>query len=120
MAFIHIIIQEKLYDAEFVEKWTVGFNELKERVKEYSPEWAEKTTWVPAEKFKKAARLYALTKPAAMTWGNKLEHSTNAFQTARAVSLLPALTGNVDIPGGNVLGEHASGVSELVTQPSFG
>ena len=57
--------------------------------------------------------MYAVTKPAAMTWGNKLEHSPNTFQTCRAVALLPALTGNVDIPGGNILGEHA------ITEPDW-
>lgn len=41
-----------------------------------------------------------------MTWGNKLEHSPSAFQTGRAVALLSALTDNVDVPGGNILGEH--------------
>jgi anaerobic selenocysteine-containing dehydrogenase len=106
LAFNHVIIQEKLYDTQFVKKWTVGFEALKERIKKFTPEWAEKITWVPADKIKAAARLYSRTKPAAMTWGNKLEQTPNAFQTIRAVGLLPALTGNVDIPGGNILGEH--------------
>lgn len=106
LAFSHVIIHEGLYDSEFVEKWTVGFDPLKDRVKQYTPKWAEEITWVPAEKIEAAARLYATTKPAAMTWGNKLEHSPNSFQTGRAVALLPALTGNVDVPGGNILGEH--------------
>jgi anaerobic selenocysteine-containing dehydrogenase len=106
LAFNHVIIHEGLYDSEFVEKWTVGFDQLKDRVKQYTPKWAEEITWVPAEQIEAAARLYATTKPAAMTWGNKLEFTPNSFQTGRAVGLLPALTGNVDVPGGNILGEH--------------
>jgi thiosulfate reductase / polysulfide reductase chain A len=107
LAFNHVIIQEGLYDKEFVEKWTVGFDRLKERVRAYTPEWAAEISWVSAEKIRAAARLYATTKPAAMTWGNALEHNPNAFQNARAVGILPALTGNIDVPGGNILGEQA-------------
>lgn len=106
MAFHHVIIQEELYDRTFVEKWTIGFEALRERIVSCTPEWAEKITWVSAEKIRKAARMYATTKPAALTWGNALEHNPNAFQNARAVGILPALTANVDIPGGNIFGEH--------------
>jgi thiosulfate reductase / polysulfide reductase chain A len=107
LAFSHVIIEEGLYDKEFIEKWTVGFEPLKERVHQYSPEWVAEISWVPAEQIRAAARMYATTHPAAMTWGNALEHNTNAFQNARAVGILPALTGNIDIPGGNILGEHS-------------
>ncbi len=106
MAFHHVIIQEGLCDKEFVEKWTRGFEALRERIRTCTPEWAEKITWVPAGKIRAAARTYATTKPAALTWGNALEHNPNAFQNARAVGILPGLTGNVDIPGGNIFGEH--------------
>lgn len=98
LAFSHVIIEEKLYDREFIENRTVGFEALKERVQQYTPEKAAEICWVPAEQIRAAARLYAGTKPAAMTWGNALEHNTNAFQNARAVGILPALTGNIDIP----------------------
>jgi thiosulfate reductase/polysulfide reductase chain A len=107
LAFHHVIIEEGLYDREFIEKWTVGFDQLKERVRQYTPEWVSEICWVPAEQIRAAARMYATTKPAAMTWGNALEHNPNAFQNARAVGILPALTGNIDIPGGNILGEQA-------------
>ena len=107
LAFNHVIIREELYDKEFVPEWTVGFEQLKTHVSRYTPEWAEKICWVPAEQIRAAARTYATIKPAAMTWGNALEHNPNAFQNARAVGMLPALTGNIDIPGGNILGEHA-------------
>ena len=106
LSFMNVIINENLYDKHFIEQWTVGFEALKERVQPYSPEWGEKITWVPAEQIRAAARMYATTKPAAMTWGNALEHSNNAFQAGRAVGLLPAITGNIDIPGGNVFGQH--------------
>lgn len=113
LAFSHVIITENLYDREFVDNWTTGFDAFAERVRQYPPQWAEKVTWVPAQKIIAAARMYATTKPAAMTWGNALEHSPNAFQTGRAVGLLPALTGNVDVPGGNILGEHVGQEPDL-------
>ena len=65
----HVIINEKLYDKEFVEKWTYGFDELKERVQEFTPERVSSITWAPKEAIVKAARLYAKSKPAAIHWG---------------------------------------------------
>ncbi|MCU0286829.1 MAG: molybdopterin-dependent oxidoreductase [Acidobacteria bacterium] len=105
LSMLHIIINEGLYDKEFVEKWTVGFPELVERVQKYNPGWAETITWIPAQKIKEAARMFAAVKPGALEWGAALEHTPNSLQTARAVGLLPALTGNIDVPGGWLVGE---------------
>ncbi len=106
LTIINVIIKENLYDKEFVKKWTIGFEKLINRVKEYTPEWAEKITWVPAEKIREAAYVYATTKPAAIHWGVASDQSPNSFQTARAIALLPTITGNVDVPGGNIFGMH--------------
>ncbi|MEM2703407.1 MAG: molybdopterin-dependent oxidoreductase [Candidatus Bathyarchaeia archaeon] len=104
LAMLHVIIEEKLYDKEFVDKWTFGFNELAERVKAYSPENVEETTWIPAEITRKIARTYASTKLACILWGVGIDQSANNFQTARAILCLMGITGNLDVPGGNVLG----------------
>lgn len=109
LAMLHTVIEEKLYDAEFVTNWTHGFDALAERVQNYSPEWAEPITWVPAEKIRAAARLYATTKPSMMEWGCAIEHTPNCIQTVRAISMLPALTGNIDVPGGWVFGMKGLG-----------
>ncbi|MBK9114326.1 MAG: molybdopterin-dependent oxidoreductase [Betaproteobacteria bacterium] len=109
LAMLHTIIEEQLYDAEFVERWTHGFDALAERVRPRSPEWAEPITWVPAEQIRAAARLYARTKPSMMEWGCAIEHTPNCIQTVRAISMLPALTGNIDVPGGWVFGMHGLG-----------
>lgn len=106
LSMMNVIINEGIYDKEFVEKWTHGFDQLTERVKEYPPEWAEKITWVPAGKIREAARLFGKTKPATLEWGVALEQTPNCLQTVRAVALLPAITGNIDIPGGWILGMH--------------
>lgn len=104
LGFMNVIIEEELYDREFVEKWTIGFNELKEHVKDYPPEVVEELTTVPSEKVVEAACLYATLKPACIHQGCGLEHHLNAVQTSRALAMLHALTGNIDIPGGNIFG----------------
>jgi thiosulfate reductase/polysulfide reductase chain A len=109
LAMINVVIEEKLYDASFVRDWTYGFDALAEKVKPHTPEWAEPITWVSAEMIRAAARLFAQTKPAMMEWGCALEHTPKCIQTVRAVSMLPALTGNIDVPGGWVFGMHGLG-----------
>ena len=104
LAMIHVIIKENIYDAEFVEKWTTGFDELKKHVEPFTPAWAEAITWVPSSDIIKAAKTYALNKPAVLEWGLGIEQNTNSLQTVRAVAILRGLTGNVDIPGGDILG----------------
>ena len=109
LAFINVIISEKLYDAEFVAKWTSGFDKLAEHVKDNTPEWAERITTVPADKIRAAARMFAQVKPGQLEWGCAIEHTPNTIQTCRALAILPALTGNVDTPGSWVFGMKALG-----------
>jgi anaerobic selenocysteine-containing dehydrogenase len=109
LAFLNVIIGEELYDAPFVKRWTYGFDALREHVRRFTPEWAAPITWVAAEKVRAAARLFARTKPAMLEWGCAIEHTPKCIQTVRALSMLPALTGNVDVPGGWVFGMHGIG-----------
>ena len=109
LAMLNVIIGEKLYDEAFVTKWTHGFAELAAHVKDFTPEWAEPITWVGADKIRAAARLFAQTKPALLDWGCAIEHTPKCIQTIRAVSMLPALTGNIDVPGGWVFGMKGLG-----------
>jgi anaerobic selenocysteine-containing dehydrogenase len=109
LAMLNVIIGEKLYDAAFVARWTHGFDELAAHVRKFTPEWAEPITWVPAEKIRAAARLFATTKPAMLEWGCAIEHTPKCIQTIRALSMLPALTGNIDVPGGWVFGMKGLG-----------
>jgi anaerobic selenocysteine-containing dehydrogenase len=109
LAMLNVIIGEQLYDAAFVSRWTHGFDALAAHVRKYTPEWAEPITWVPAEKIRMAARLFATTKPAMLEWGCAIEHTPKCIQTVRALSMLPALTGNIDVPGGWVFGMKGLG-----------
>jgi anaerobic selenocysteine-containing dehydrogenase len=102
LGFLHVLIEEKLYDSDFVEKWTTGFDDLREAVKPYTPERVSEGTWVPREKIIAAARLYGQSRPAVLQWGNAVEHTTNSSQTCRSLVLLMALTGNLEAPGGNI------------------
>lgn len=104
LAMIQVIIEEDLYDHDFVTNWTVGFAELQEHVRQLTPEWAEKITTVKARDIREAGRIYATHKPAILEWGLGIEQNTNCLQTVRAISFLRALTGNLDVPGGDILG----------------
>ena len=100
LAMMNVIIEEKLYDKEFIDKYTMGFDELVEHVKRYTPEDVEKITWVPAEDIRKIARLFATSKPAANVPGTcSIDQHINGFQGNRAMAILQIITGNVDIPG---------------------
>jgi len=109
LAMLNVIIGERLYDEPFVREWTHGFEALAECVKPYTPEWAEPITWISADKIRAAARLFAAAKPAMLEWGCALEHTPKCIQTIRATSMLPAITGNIDVPGGWVFGMHGLG-----------
>jgi anaerobic selenocysteine-containing dehydrogenase len=102
LGLLNVIIAEGLYDRDFVRNWTLGFDKLAEHVKRYRPEIVEEITSVPADKVRQFAMMYATTKPAAITHGTALEHSINGIQNIRAISILIAITGNLDISGGNI------------------
>lgn len=101
LGMINVVINEELYDKEFVEKWTVGFEKLKAHIQDYPPERVAEITWIPAEKIREAARLYATNRPAGVQWGNGIDHGVNSLQTARAIAILRAIMGNLNIPGGD-------------------
>lgn len=101
LGMMNVIIGEELYDKEFVKDWTVGFDELREHVKKYTPEAVEKITWVPAETIKEIARTYATSKPAVLSISWSVEHCTSGLQYCRAITILSAITGNLDVDGGN-------------------
>ena len=99
LGIIHVIIDEDLYDQDFVTSWTVGFEELKTHVRDYPPEKVAEITWIEAETIKETARIIALNGPVRIDAGNGLEHNVNSFQTNRAISILRAVTGNLGVPG---------------------
>jgi anaerobic selenocysteine-containing dehydrogenase len=107
LGMMHVIIEEGLGDREFIARHTVGFEELAQHVKTHTPEWAASVTGVAAERIVALARRYAATKPAMiLVGGSSMHKGANGWQGARAVSCLPALTGNFSIAGGGLGPRH--------------
>lgn len=102
LGMLHVVINEELYDKDFVNTWMVGFDELKHHVQDYTPERVAKITWVPADLIVKAGRFYTTNRPSHIEWGNALDQQLNSFQVGRALSILMALTGNLGVPGGEI------------------
>jgi len=101
--FHHVIIEEDLYEKDFVENYIHGWNAFKERVmKEYPLEKVQEITWIDKELIREAARMYATTKPAAIQWGVPTEETNNCTDFTRTAIGLMGITGNLDAPGGNV------------------
>ena len=102
--WLNVIITEELYDKDFVEKWTVGFEELKERVADFPLERVEEITGIPRELIVESARLYATSKSAVIPWTPITDMQLNSTSAIRLHSILRAITGNLDILGGEMLG----------------
>jgi len=101
LGFLNVIIEEGLQDQEFIDKYCLGFDEFAEHVKQYTPEVVEEITWVPAEDIRKVARLFATAKPASVVPGTcSIDQHINGFQGNRIHSIMQAVTGNLNIPGG--------------------
>ncbi len=101
LAMMNVIIEEDLWDKEFVEKYTFGFDKLAEHVRDFTPEKAEMISSVPAAEIIRAARIFATTKNACILEGvGHMNQFANGLQTNRAYSILMSITGNVDVPGG--------------------
>jgi len=102
--FHHVIIEEDLYEKDFVENYIHGWDAFKERVmKDYPLEKVQEITWIDKELIREAARMYATTKPAAIQWGVPTEETNNCTDFTRTAIGLMGITGNLDAPGGNAL-----------------
>ena len=114
LAMAHVIIQEGLYDKEFVEKNSFGFEAFRDLVRrEYSPAAAEKITGVPAATITRLAREFATTRPALCDGGDKgTSGASNGTYTRMAILSLNALVGAIDAPGGILVQKGISGLGK--------
>ena len=103
LAMIHIIIKENLIDRDYIDKHTVGYDELAERASTYTPEFAAQETCIPVEDIVKLAREYATTPPAVVRIGVAVERHAGGGQTVRAIACLPGLIGAWKHVGGGLL-----------------
>ncbi|WP_019850045.1 molybdopterin-dependent oxidoreductase [Desulfitobacterium sp. PCE1] len=114
LGLLHVIVQEKLYDEDFVNNWCYGFKELEEHLTAYNPTYVEEITGVKAEDVSKAARLYAQSTPACLYSGRGIDQlGLNSFPAHRALAILRAITGNLDLPGASHLSEMPDFYPEL-------
>ncbi|MBE6473875.1 MAG: dehydrogenase [Coriobacteriaceae bacterium] len=101
LAMSKYIIENKLYDAEFVENWCYGFDEYYEAVEPYDLDWAAEVTWLEKEDIIRAAELMA-EQPTAVQWGLALDMNLQCITASQAVHNLWCITGQVDRPGGMI------------------
>ena len=101
---LHVIFREALWDKAFTAEWVNGFNHLFEAVSadRFSPENGQAVTGISPDLVRQVARTYARTKPAGIFTGNGLEHHSFGVQTMRLLAILKAITGNLDVPGGDL------------------
>jgi anaerobic selenocysteine-containing dehydrogenase len=111
LAMMHVIIGEGLYDAEYVYKYTLGFDELREKVKAYAPERIAQWTGISAEDIRQLAREYATTRPAVIRLNYGVQRSEGGGMATRAIAMLPCITGSLKEVGGGI---------QLSTSGAFG
>ena len=111
LGMLNVIINEEIYDKEFVAKWVHGFDELKARVQDYPLDKVAAITEVPADQIAEAARLFAKAGRGAIHWGVPIDMCPDGTAVAHAIICLWSITGNIDIPGGQVIARPSYGVS---------
>ena len=102
LAMMHVIIGEGLHDADYVARYTLGFDELREKVKAYPPERAAQWTGIAAEDIRKLAREYAMIRPAVIRVNYGVQRSEGGGMATRAISMLPCITGSLKEAGGGI------------------
>ena len=114
LAMANVIITEGLQDQDFIDKYTVGYDDFKQLALKYTPELVEKISWAPAEKIRQVARMYATTKPAMICIGRGGNQSggsasDSGWMMGRAVSCLLPLCGQLGMRGGGLSLETSVG-----------
>ena len=104
LGWLKVIFDEELYDKDFVRDWCIGFDELKARVDEYPLERVEEITGVDRELIAEAARTYANADGAIIPWTPITDMQISSTSAIRLHSILRAVTGNLDVVGGETLG----------------
>ena len=103
MGWIRVILDEELYDKEFVENWTLGLDKLKERLEDYPLERVAKITGVEESLIQESARMYATEGPAIIPWVPMLDKQINSTSAIRCQNILRGICGYFDVPGGDLL-----------------
>jgi molybdopterin guanine dinucleotide-containing S/N-oxide reductase-like protein len=102
LAMMHVIINEGLYDREYVSRYTLGFEQLKERVQDYPPARVAQWTGIAAADIEKLAREYATARPAVIRVNYGVQRAQNGGTAVRAIAMLPCITGSWKEVGGGL------------------
>ncbi|MGB8970331.1 MAG: molybdopterin-dependent oxidoreductase, partial [Candidatus Sulfotelmatobacter sp.] len=102
LAMMHVIIAEGLQDADYVAKYTLGFDQLCEKVKAYPPERAAQWTGIAANDIRKLAREYATVRPSVIRVNYGVQRSEGGGTAMRAISMLPCIIGSLKEAGGGI------------------
>src|ERR1700692_2739553 len=102
LAMMHVIIAENLHDADYVAKHTLGFDQLREKVKAYPPERVAQWTGISADDIRKLAHEYATTRPSAIRLNYGVQRSEGGGMATRAIAMLPCITGSWKEVGGGL------------------
>jgi molybdopterin guanine dinucleotide-containing S/N-oxide reductase-like protein len=102
LGLMHVIINENLHDADYVERHTVGFEQLREKVQEYDPERVAKWTGISAADITKLAREYATVRPSVIRVNDGVQRSEGGGMAMRAIVMLPCITGSWKEVGGGL------------------
>jgi len=103
LGWLKVILDEELYDKEFIANWTIGFEELRARVDEYPLERVAKLTGCEPDAIREAARLYATSGPSVIPWTPITDMQRNSTSGIRLQSILRSVCGYIDVPGGETL-----------------
>ncbi len=102
LGLMHVIIGEKLYDADYVANYTNGFDALAQLAREYPPDCVEQLAGIPSQDVVSLAREYATTRPAVIRLNYGIQRSERGGAATRAVAALPALVGSWREVGGGL------------------
>lgn len=94
-AFAHVLIEENLYDRDYVANYTEGFDAYRQQVADYSPEAVEHLTGVTAQQIRQAMRIYASAPSATIMWGMGVTQFGQAVDVVKGIASLALLTGNL-------------------------
>jgi anaerobic selenocysteine-containing dehydrogenase len=103
LGMMHVIVRDGLHDADYVERHTLGFDKLRERLAEYPPDLVARITGLDADEIERLAKAYATTRPSTIRTLIGMEHHGNGAMTFRTVACLPALVGAWRDVGGGLL-----------------
>jgi len=103
LGIMHILFRDALVNRTFLENQTVGWKELEQQVRTYSPDVVSAITGVPVPDIERLAHLYGSTSPSFIRIGNGLQHHDNGGMIVRTIACLPALTKQWGVPGGGAL-----------------